>query len=597
MVLQQMRSMKMFVFWFVAIVFLVGFVFLSDGLKVGKGNGAKANIAGEINGEKVSYEVYNRYVTQLAEMERARFQRDELSTADYDRIESQAWDGIVSDLLVRQEAQKLGIHAQDEEIVATLSNNPPSWVRQQFIDKQGQFDAASFQAALNDPNYNWGPAEQSLRSALPSIKLEKMVRARAAVSEDDVRREYARHNQKTRVHYVGVAWPSIDIGAWTPGDADMKDFYDKHPERFQRGETVTLELLKIAKTPSATDEADAMEDAQGILDEEKKGETFASLAEVYSEDTQTASRGGDLGWIDPKVMPEPLQSAARALQVGQTSAPLRTERGLFILHADSIVARPAGNEVRLRQIFLKPKLSGDTLDSLRTKVLTAGQKAKKDFAGAAAELGVTPQKLDPIENLGFIPGVGFAKRLVDWAFTAAPGAVSDPVGTDDALLIARLVEKHPKGPRAFDEVKDQVRYAVLEQRRKDQARAKLEAVVAATKAGQPLDAAAKAAGLKVEEPAPFTFYDNVATVGGSNEFTAVATTLEPGKTSDVVETPSGSYVIQVLARDPFDENAYKLEREREYMGLLSRRESEVYEAWIKDLRSNAKIVDHRRPRV
>src|SRR5262245_3283695 len=238
--LQQMRSMKMFVFWFVAIVFLVGFVFFGD-LNLNQMGQADQSTIAEVNGEKVSYEVYNRYVTQLAELERQRFQRDQLSTTDYDRIESQAWDGLVSELLVRQEARRLGLRAGDQEIVANLTQNPPQFIRERFTNESGEFDVAAFQTAVNDPTYNWGPDEQYLRSVLPSVKLDKMVRARAVVSEDEVRREYARRNLRNKVQYVGVQWPSIELGGWTPSDGEMRAYYDAHPERFTRGETVTLE--------------------------------------------------------------------------------------------------------------------------------------------------------------------------------------------------------------------------------------------------------------------------------------------------------------------------------------------------------------------
>jgi peptidyl-prolyl cis-trans isomerase D len=154
--LQQMRQMKMFVFWFVAVVFVVGFVFLG-GLDIPKGRSHDVNVAGVINGQKINYDVYNRYVTQYSEMEKQRFQRDELTQADYDRIDGEAWDGLVSDVLVNQEAKRLGIRAQDEDIVSTITQNPPEWIRQRFNDDKGQFDVAAFQQAVNDPTYDWGP--------------------------------------------------------------------------------------------------------------------------------------------------------------------------------------------------------------------------------------------------------------------------------------------------------------------------------------------------------------------------------------------------------------------------------------------------------
>jgi peptidyl-prolyl cis-trans isomerase D len=244
-----------------------------------------------------------------------------------------------------------------------------------------------------------------------------------------------------------------------------------------------------------------------------------------------------------------------------------------------------------------PKIGGDTLDSLRTRVFDAAPKAKKDFAATAHALGVEVTKLEPVEAHGFLPGVGFSKRLVDWAFKAQPGDVSDPVGTDDAILIARLVAKNPKGTRSFQESTSQIRYGCEEEQRKQRARARLESVAAAVRSGTSLDAAAKAAGLKVEEPPPFNFYDSVAGVGGANEFTAVALALAPGKASGIVEAPAGAYILQIVSRDPFDEAAYNAQRQSVYQSVLSRRESDVYETWLKETRDHAQIKDHRRPRV
>lgn len=595
MVLQQMRSMKMFVFWFVAIVFIVGFVFLG-GMDVPQVGKSDANTVAEVNGEKIPYEVYSRYVGQLAEFERSRFQRDELGVADYDRIEAQAWDGLLSEMLVRQEARRLRITVADEEIVGTLTQSPPTFVRQRFTDDKGQFDAAAFQAAINDPNYNWGPDESYLRSILPSLKLEKMVRARASIDEAQVREEWARRTLRTKVRYAGAAWSSVDLSAWVPSDAELGAFYDAHPERFSRGETVTLELIQVDRKPSTDDEQDALDEAQQVLDEEKKGDTFAQLAEIYSDDA-SAPRGGDLGWVTPQAMPPPVDGEAAKLEAGQTSPPVRTERGIYLVHADSVRFGPAGREMRLRQIVLVPKASGETIDSLRTRVLEAGETARSDFAAAARVLGVEVKKLEPVENYGFLPGVGFSKRLVEWAFEARPGDVSDPVGTDTAMLIARLVSRNPKAPRPFEEIRDQVKYAAQEQAKKDRARQRLERVLAALRAGTPFEAAVRAEGLALEDPAPCTYYESVPGIGSANEFAAVASSLPVGATSGVVETPSGAYVLQVVSRDVFDAARYQNERSADYRKLLQQREAEVYEAWLKELRDRATIEDRRRPRV
>lgn len=595
--LQQMREIKMFVFWSVAIIFVVGFVFFGGGLNVGDLGSRNDNAIVDVNGQKIEATAYNRYLNYYIDNERNRTGRDELTTADYDRLEDQAWNEMITDLLLRQEAERLGIHAQDQEIVETLTQTPPPWVAQRFRDDQGQFDAAAFQSAINDPSYNWGPDEQLLRQELPKIKLQQMVRARATVSEEEARQEYTRRTLNNTVAYAGIRYHTIDLGDWKPTDEQVRAFYDEHPERFVRSETVTLDIVRLEKAPSAADEADALADADEVLDEEQKGEPFGSLAEMYS-DGPNANRGGELGWQNPDdLQPPELRDVVAALEPGKTSAPLRAGRGFYIVHADSVRIDDGVRQVKLRQILLVPKIAPETLDSLRTRVTTAADKATRDFEGAARDLGVSVQRLPKVDNSGLLPGLGFVRRLTDWAFKAKPGDVSPPVGTDDAMLFARLVEKTPKGPRPFDEVEEQVRAATVENERKVRAKAQLEKVLERLHSGNSLEAAARAEGLQVVRPAPFTFYDNVPDVGALNEFNAVASALPVGQTSNVVETSTGAYVIEVLARDPFDDADYAKARESIYQNLLQRRQAEVYQTWLEDLRQQADIRDHRPPRV
>jgi parvulin-like peptidyl-prolyl isomerase len=591
--LQQMRQMKMAIFWIVAVTFLVGFV-LFGGLDAPQmGQGQDQNTIAVVNGDDIPYEAYSRWYSQMVESEgRGR----DLMVADYERLDSQAWDNLLTEVLVAQEAKKLQIQVPDDEIVGILTQNPPQFVRERFHNDKGEFDESAFQRAVNDPSYPWGNDERYLRAVLPSLKLQQMVRAQATVSEAEVRREFARRTQRTKVQYAGVEWPSIELPGFAPTESDLRAAYEAHPERFQRGETVTLEILKVDRAPSALDEADAREDLAEIQAEAQRGIGFAELAANWSDDP-SAARGGELGWTSASRLAPAVGAAAANLQPGQTSEPVRTEQAFVLVHADSARIEGGERQLHLRQLVLHVKPSPETVDSLRQRVLEVVEKAQTDFEAAARDLGVTVQKLEPVESMGFIPGVGFSKRLVDWAFAAKPGDVSGPAGTETCFVIARLVAKTPKTARPFDEVKEQARFVLEETTKKERARAQVQRVVQRHQSGMALADAARAEGLEWKDPAPAAYTEAIPGLGAANEFSAAAAALPVGATSGVIETSAGAYVLQVLSRDPFDEAKYQAERDSEYGRLVNRREYEVFDAWLADLKKRATITDRRSPRV
>jgi peptidyl-prolyl cis-trans isomerase D len=594
--LRSGRTMKT-VMGGMALVFIVGFVFFGDFRGGGgRGRASQSTNVAVINGQEIPYEVFSRRVSQMAEMERNRVERAELSSTDYERIEDQAWEGLVNEVLINQEAQRLRLRASDEEIVATLTKNPPDYIRQRFQDDKGQFDPAAFERALNDPSYPWAQDETYIRSLLPTLKLRQMVYARATVSEPEVREEYARRALRTTVKYVGRKWSDVDLASWTPSADDVRRAYDGHPQLFARGEQVVLEALKIDKKASPTDREELVAEARGML-KDLETKDFASVAQVYSDDP-SSSNGGLLGWVRKNALPEPVAAAAWNLAPGQHTEPLATDQGVYVVHADSVrTAKDGEREMYLRQLYLKLEPSPDTQDSLRTLGHDLAAAAEKNFDDAAKKYGLALQKLAPTELSDFIPAVGYAPRLHEWAAKAKPGDVGGPFGNDTAIWMIRLVERRPAGPQPFQEVEARARSLCTEEHRKELARAALQAVADAVHRGSTLEKAAAAAGLELKSPAAFTDYEGTPETGSANEFTAVAGVLPVGQTSGVVETTMGAYVLQVVARDAFDATRYQKERDAYYQSLISRRADALYAAWLKELRDHAKIVDHRQLRV
>jgi peptidyl-prolyl cis-trans isomerase SurA len=74
----------------------------------------------------------------------------------------------------------------------------------------------------------------------------------------------------------------------------------------------------------------AVSTADQILDQLKKGASFQEAAHAFSE-ASTAAVGGDLGWVRPDQLPQPIATALQDMQPGQVSEPIPVAGGVSII--------------------------------------------------------------------------------------------------------------------------------------------------------------------------------------------------------------------------------------------------------------------------
>lgn len=78
-------------------------------------------------------------------------------------------------------------------------------------------------------------------------------------------------------------------------------------------------------------EDEAKERAEMIFKLALKGESFESLAVLYSEDKGTAKAGGYLGWTNKGSLVKEFEEVAFAMQPGEISVPVKSEFGFHII--------------------------------------------------------------------------------------------------------------------------------------------------------------------------------------------------------------------------------------------------------------------------
>ena len=101
------------------------------------------------------------------------------------------------------------------------------------------------------------------------------------------------------------------------------------------------------------------------------GEKFATLARIYSQDTGSARKGGELGMASKSIFWPEFSDAAMSLKEGNVSQIVETPDGFHIIE----VLEKKGDMFNARHILLKPEYTSEdmekgfhVLDSLRTEL-------------------------------------------------------------------------------------------------------------------------------------------------------------------------------------------------------------------------------------
>ena len=100
-------------------------------------------------------------------------------------------------------------------------------------------------------------------------------------------------------------------------------------------------LLRPSEIQSLDDARAALRQLRARID---AGEDFARLAREHSEDSASASQGGDLGWVEPKTLVPEFETAMNQLQPGQLSDIVRTPFGVHLIQVLDRRQQSAGDE-------------------------------------------------------------------------------------------------------------------------------------------------------------------------------------------------------------------------------------------------------------
>jgi hypothetical protein len=273
-----------------------------------------------------------------------------------DRIEALKQQGRTE----QQAADEVAKH--QAELIATLINEKLLLQRGKELEM-----AADIEAEVNRRMLQIAQ-EQGINS------IEKLYEAMRASKLDP---EDIRRTMRTEMMKQAVLQQEVDRRVYlTPSAAELKKYFDEHPDKFRKPESVKLSEIYLSTV--GKEDAAVRARALEIIAQARAGADFGSLAAANSEREKNGQRAatqdkGVVGEFDLPNLREDLVAALKNVQAGGVTEPIKLTEGYQILRVDARTpggATPVFNENRVREAILmekQPKEREEYLQKLRNE--------------------------------------------------------------------------------------------------------------------------------------------------------------------------------------------------------------------------------------
>jgi len=423
--------------------------------------------------------------------------------------------------------------------------------------------------------------------------------------DDEQARAYFEANQQKYRSPLKVKLTAVEISPESFA-ADMAietaDVEKAYRERIVEFTTPEQRQARHLLIKAAADDAsrkvafDKVNAAKARLD---AGEAFAAVAKELSDDSSTATKGGDLGFFAQGSMLPEFDEAAFGTEKGKVSEPIETQYGYHLIKVEAI--KPA-TETALKEVY--EKLASNIR---KARAAEEAYKVSQDLDNAlgmedslkAAATGVGLKAVDigPIsanEVLGHqLLGSDAALRVK--TFSALPGEIVEIQELDDGRFVAlEVTERIEPDTLSFADAAVKVYEDARIAQTKKEAR-KIAETIAAKVAETPLEKLAQQYGQPLYISKPVR---NSGT-GDESDWLTPALLEQSFKASNKsvlpapVEVSKGFAVVQVKDIIAPSDDEFETQKKSMRTEVEKSKGAVQFARWMATIRDNHEIIVHR----
>lgn len=234
-------------------------------------------------------------------------------------------------------------------------------------------------------------------------------------------------------------------------------------------------------------------------------------------------------------------------------------------------------------------VSSDTEEKL--KGIYPKLKKPEDLEKAAKDAGIEVKQTGLFSLADPIPGIGWSPDILNLVYRLKPGEFSPVMRVDKNYYVFLLKERKETYIPDFKDIKDKVKETLIKKESSKIARQKIDDCLKQLKESYQkdpksvdFDKSAKELGLKSGTTNNFKFGSYIEGIGASDALWTKAKELKEGEFSDVMDIPSGFYIVKVKDIVPIDEKKFEEEKEKFSAGVLSSKKQEYFGKFVSELK-------------
>ena len=617
-------------FALIILSFVIGYTMLTAPTDQSPARGG--DVAARINGTEISYTAYQSAYSNLYNLYQSIYQDNFNATLEEQlNLPRQAMQQLIEEMLLVQEAQKLGMEVSKQELVDSIAGY-------EAFQINGQFNRDRYLQVLNYQRMTPEQFENAQRRQILTQKMRERLQQGISVSEEELRDAFHEENDTVNLSYVWLTPELVEtkvevteeglgnffqeniedfripekvsirylqfdperyqdqIGAFN--DDELERYYRRHLDQYEIQEQVKAAHI-LLKIPEDADEATVTkrrELADSLLAQLRDGADFAQLARAHSDDQSNADDGGELGYFKRGVMVSEFEEAAFSLNPGELSEIVRTPFGFHIIRVSEHIqpgVKPLVDVIdQVKQGLTEEKARQLAYEKAMDAYNINRKSGDLDNAAAGNDLGVKESGL--FAAGGPIDGIGRQTEISQAAFTLEPGELARPVQTDQGIVLFTLKDRQDSYLPELAEVRPRVEQAYRRQQATTLARELADQLLDAARQANDLTTAATDLELTVEESGAFSrsYGAFIPRIGNAPELAEEAFTLsEAEPVASQVYSVSGKFLVAALKEAEVADFTALDESERSQLEsrLLSQKQEEAVTDRINTLLENAQL--------